>query len=170
MNAEPNAFVYLPAVSALDELQQMSAAVASAGLENAPAQVGGSLADWLRGLPQNTEAWTYSLAEFRSVTELIAQNEALAERGVVLRSIQEPWFNAPDSSSRQTLVELFRLGAKLHRPVPAPARTTKTTLQSVQQAVELRRSRRLSVARACQLAGCSVAAYYQYLKKEDPSR
>ena len=166
--------VYLPAVMKLEELQKMSAEVASAGLAAVPTHVGGSLSAWLDGLPCGTTAWVRSLALFGSITELMARNETLAARGVALRSIAEPWFNDPSVSSSQTLVELFRLGAQLHAaPLPPPAKrkahtASKSDPARVEKAVRLRTEQRLSVARACQLAGCSVVAYYQHLKKQNP--
>ena len=165
--------VYLPAVSKLEELQKMSAAVAAVGLDRQATAVGGSLGAWLDGLPRGTEAWVYSLTLFGSITELMAKNDALAVRGVVLRSIVDPWFNDPAVDGCRAMIELFKLGARLHASVrpQRPAKNMaapKSDPARVQKAVRLRAEQNLSVTRACQLAGCSVVAYYQHLKKQNP--
>ena len=171
-----NTYVLIPWLHSVAELKQAAEKVRQAGLPEEHTTVGGPLAEWARSLPDGSTAYVYSLDAFNSITELIALNRQLADRGIALRSVCEEWFSAPDLSVRELLIHLFNLGERLNskfetKPKQASARraTAKRTSNPAERAaaaISLRNERSISVQQACRQAGCSLTAYYRMLKKQ----
>lgn len=169
---------YLPATTVISELHRMVDELSAVGVSPDCTTMGGSFAAWSDGLQSGQVAWLYSLDRFRSITELMAYCESMKQRGVVLYSLRDPWFNNPEISGNEVLSHLFLLGEAIHSKamlgVLAPRAIqvepiggiSALLIDKAQRAIELRASRNLSVVTACRLAGCGVTAYYAYLKAQ----
>lgn len=118
------------------------------------------------------------LSVFGSLTELLNRVLELWERAVVLESLSEPTVAATEkeidyvkqlrelgtllqaSRTKKGLVRAKEQGKKLGRPNGS----TKTN-PNVLTAINLRKTSKISVEKACAIAGCKPRTYYRYLEQ-----
>ena len=164
--------IFIPSSIPFKELSSVIRAVEAAGYDKNQAFVGANFNEFAAQFRRGDTAVVYSLKAFSSVTEILSVVERLEQQGVELHSMAEPWFQDPRTTTKQMLVELFRLAEQIHQPlVRAPHRATRSKKQvldisaRVALAYELRTTQGLSIAQACRTAGCSVSAYYNHKRK-----
>ncbi|MEG0656260.1 MAG: hypothetical protein RR465_04495 [Mucinivorans sp.] len=164
--------VFVPSTKSITELTTTIKMIENLGLAKEQTFIGGSFDKFVDKLTDGDTALVFSLTMFNSITEILAQMNAMQEHGVKLESISEPWFNNPKTTSKELLTELFKLGNKIHAPMNT-VEVTKTKkkgpgsriLPLVEHAERLRIDLNVPVNKACQIAGCSIRAYYTYRKK-----
>ena len=91
-------------------------------------QFGKSWEEFVREVPDGATVVVYSVDFFPSLMELLGAMAALAERGITLKSLQEPWLSEEVGSTADFLVKLKTLASRLHQ------RRTRQGLQKAKQA------------------------------------
>ncbi|MEG1648344.1 MAG: recombinase family protein [Rikenellaceae bacterium] len=121
----------------------------------------------------------YSLSVFGSILELLTAVVNLEEKGIKIESVSEPWFNDYNSNisfvkglndigrklvgirTKKGLGKARAKGQKLGRPFG-----TTTSSEKVKEAERIRQSSNVTIAKACEMAGCQPRTYYRYIRKE----
>lgn len=170
--------IFIPTTKTSREIADVIKLVEELGLPQNATYIGGSFAAFAEKLVPGDVAIVSSLTIFNSVNQILEQTNALAVRGVDLRSIGEPWFGSTKLTSTQFATQLFKIAEQIHHPdatfqktttpkkrkSTAPEQHKTSSITKVEYAEKLRAEFRIPVVKACKIAGCSVKTYYEYRK------
>lgn len=120
--------IFIPSARSLAELKTITAALEAAGYDTDTARFGVAWDEFLKELPDHSTVVVYSVDFFSSLMELLSTLAQLHERGIALRSIQEPWLSEPVDTTTDLLIHLRELAFTLH------ATQTKQGLQKARTA------------------------------------
>lgn len=161
--------VFIPTTKSYTELGKVVDMVEKMGLNKENTYVGGSFDAFEKTLNTGDVALVSSLTVFGSIGEILEKTTRLGERGIVLRSIAEPWFGQGKLTTVEFASKLFKLAATLHAPKKSVSngakRLTPRATSTIDYVDRLRTEHNLSVTKACKIAGCSLRTYYNHRKK-----
>ena len=77
--------------------------------------IGTAWGAFVKEVPNGATVVVYSVDFFSSLMELLSTLAALQERGITLRSLQEPWLSEETGSTAEFLLKLRTLAVRLHQ-------------------------------------------------------
>lgn len=96
-------------------LKQALEAFETAGYDTDALRLGIAWDEFLKEIPDHSTVVVYSVDFFPSLMELLSTLATLQERGITLRSLQEPWLNQEVGSTTDFLLKLKELALTLHQ-------------------------------------------------------
>lgn len=107
--------VYLPTETSGKKIKELLDAVERQGYDTDNVQLGKSWEEFLMDVPNNSVVVVYSVDFFPSLMELLSTLAQLQERGITLKSLQEPWLSGEVRSTTDFLLKLRSLALVLHQ-------------------------------------------------------
>ena len=121
-------YTYIDPEVSVAQLRKSLDAFEQAGFDADKTVVGPSFDRFLTTVSDRSTVVVHSVDFFSSLMELLSTLAALQERGITLRSLQEPWLNEKVESTADFLVKLKQLASRLHQ------RRTRQGLQKARAA------------------------------------
>lgn len=165
--------IFIPTTKSTREIMEAIKLVEKLGMPKDDTYIGGSFSEFAAKLKTGDTAVVKTLKIFASINEILEQTNALANRGVELRSIDEPWFGTKKLTAKEFAAKLFTLGVSIHSPLysakntqPNPKLKPKSRVTAKAEYVDqLRVNHHITVVKACKIAGCSLKSYYTHRKE-----
>ena len=108
-------YTYIDPEASVAQLRKSLDAFEQAGLDADKTQIGPSFEAACKRIPDRSVVVVYSVDFFPSLMELLSTLAALQERGIALRSLQEPWLSEETGSTAEFLLKLRTLAVRLHQ-------------------------------------------------------
>ncbi|MEF9949590.1 MAG: hypothetical protein RR980_01955 [Mucinivorans sp.] len=170
--------IFIPTDYSLSKIEKIVDELKNSGIDVQNTQIMESFNDFAKTLDPDDKVVVYSCTCFASLMDMLSAIKTLD-----FYSQSEQWLTQPVQSPRQFLAELHELAIKIHgerttRGLEQAKRNGKTlgrahgSKKTAEQneallvAVDtLRRENNISLAKACQIAGCTTYTYYENRKR-----
>lgn len=170
---------YIQSIGSVLELQQIVKAMNDVGVSSDNIFIEPSFSTFVRSVASGESVVVYNLDFFSSLSDLMNFTIELAQRGVYIESLSEPWYSvSPEmvsllrgvnsfgqriraSRTRAGLSKAKAEGKILGRPVGSTKLSGK-----ILAITKLREESHLSVAKACEVVKCNPRSYYRHVSKE----
>lgn len=107
-------YLYIPTKQKFSEVKKISVNFECKGYDTDKIHFGQSWDNFAGEVPDGATIVVYSVDFFPSLMELLSTLAALQERGIVLKSLQEPWLSEKIGSTTDFLLKLKELALLLH--------------------------------------------------------